>query len=107
MENQIKRNPIKVFTFGALKAAVWADSRVVNNSIVEMHSVKIDRTYKDKESNEWKHTDTFHAEDLPKLAVLATEVYKWLRLRSFEPESEQNSKDNGLKNGLDDGQFTG
>jgi hypothetical protein len=98
MENKINNKPVKVFAFGALKAAVWTDSRVVNNSIVEMHSVRIDRTYKDKDSNEWKHTNVFFAEDLLKLAALASEVYKWLRLRSFEPGLEANKEDNVPQN---------
>jgi len=75
-----------VFTCGAVKAAVWADSRVINNTVVEVHSVRIDRSYKGKDSGEWKHTNTFNAEDLPKVALVATEAYKWLRLRSQENE---------------------
>ena len=107
MKETIKKKPTKVFTIGALKAAVWSDSKVLNSTVVKLHSVRIDRSYKDKDNNEWVHTNVFFAEDLPKLAVLATEVYKWLRLRNFEPESDQNNDGNGLKNELDDGQVIG
>jgi hypothetical protein len=93
MENKINKKPVKVFNCGAVKAAIWADSRVVNNTVVELHSVRIQRSYKDQDTNEWKNTNTFNAEDLPKVAVVAQEAYKYIRLRSFEPESETDRND--------------
>jgi hypothetical protein len=86
MNDTGNRKPIKTFGCGSVKAAIWADSRVINNAVVEVHSVRIDRSYKDPDSGEWKHTDTFNAEDLPKVAIVAIEVYKHLRLRSFDQE---------------------
>jgi hypothetical protein len=100
MENTINKNPIKVFTCGAVKAAIWADSRVVNNTVVELHSARIDRAYKDKDSNEWKHTNTFNAEDLPKVAIVAQEAYKFIRLRSPE---QGRTNGLGFGNGPQDG----
>ncbi len=88
MDETVKKNPIKVFSCGSVKAAIWADSRVINNTVVEVHSVRIDRSYKDKDNGEWKHTNTFAAEDLPKVALVAIEVYKHLRLRSFDQEHD-------------------
>jgi hypothetical protein len=100
MENQIKKNPVKVFTCGAVKAAIWADSRVVNNTVVEVHSVRIDRSYKDKDSNEWKHTNTFNTEDLPKVSIVAQEAYKFIRLRSPEKnKTDELELDNGPQDG--------
>ncbi len=96
MENTVKKKPIRVFTCGAVKAAIWADTRVVNNSVAELHSTRIDRTYKDKDSNEWRHTNTFNAEDLPKVAVVAMEAYKFIRLRSPEKnKTDELELDNG------------
>ena len=71
--------PLRTFRCGSITAAVWSDSRVVNNEIVEMHSIRIDRAYKD--GDKWKNTCTFSAEDLPKVALVANEAYKFLRLR--------------------------
>jgi len=86
MEDTVKKNPIKVYTCGSIKAAIWSDSRIVNNAVVQLHSVKIDKSYKDGE--EWKHTGTFNAEDLPKVAVVAMEAYKFIRVRSSEQDDE-------------------
>lgn len=80
MEETANKNPIKVFSCGPVKAAIWSDSRIINDALVEVHSIKIDRSYKD--GDEWKHTNTFNTEDLPKVAMVATEAYKFLRVRS-------------------------
>jgi hypothetical protein len=102
MDETIKRSPDKSFSCGLVKAAIWADSRVINNTLVEVHSIIIDRSYKDKDDGEWKYTTTFAAEDLPKVAVVAMEAYRWLRLRTFEPEtSEVNNSDNAQDEQID------
>ena len=85
MESKTNKLPDKVFQCGSVKAAIWIDSKVHNNAMVEFHSIKFNRCY--KEDEEWKYTNTFNAEDLPKLALIATEAYKFIRLRS----SEQNN----------------
>lgn len=88
MEKTTKKKPIQVVACGAVKAAIWSDSRVLNGSLVEMHSIKIDRSYKDKDSDEWNSTSIFNAEDLPKVALVAIEAYKYLRLRSPEDKNQ-------------------
>lgn len=82
MENMVVKNPVKVFTCGSIKVAVWSDAKVVSGTMVELHSIKIDKSYKDGEV--WKNTNTFHMEDLPKVAALALEVYKCFRIRTSE-----------------------
>jgi len=86
MENTIKKNPIKVFQCGSVKAAIWVDSKVLNNAVVELHSIKIDKWYKD--GDDWKNTNTFNTEDLHKVAVVAMEAYKFIRLQSSEQNNE-------------------
>lgn len=92
MENVVKKNPIKVFSCGAVKAAIWLGSRIIDDDLIEIHYIKIDKSYKDKDSSEWKYTNTFNAEDLPKVSVVAMEVYKFLRIKVSENNnlSEQN-----------------
>lgn len=82
MEKKTNKPPDKVFHCGPVQAAIWVDSKVHNNAMVEFHSITFSRCYKDNE--EWKYTNTFNAEDLPKLAIVATEAYKLIRLRSSE-----------------------
>jgi hypothetical protein len=85
MENKITNNPIKTFSCGAVKAAIWLNCLEKNGTLVEIHSIRINKSYKDKGDNEWKRTDNLAAEDLPKVAVVATEAYKFIRMRESEP----------------------
>jgi hypothetical protein len=96
MVENTPQKPIKVFRCGSVKAAIWLGSKIKNDTLVDVHSIRIDRSYKDKDKNEWKHTNTFNAEDLPKVAVLAMEVYKFLRVTTSENNnlSEQNDVQN-------------
>ena len=82
MDNTATKKPIKVISCGTIKAAIWCDSRVVDNTMVDLHSIKIDKSYKD--GQEWKNTNIFNVDDLPKVAALVMEVYKLLRIRTFE-----------------------
>lgn len=96
MENTVTKKPIKVFSCGSVRAAIWLDSRIIDDAMVEIHSIKIDKSYKDSDSNEWKHTNIFNVEDMPKVAVLAMEVYKILRVKTSENNivSDQNDIQN-------------
>ena len=87
MENKTTNNPIKTFSCGAIKAAIWLNCLEKDGTLVEVHSIKIDKSYKDKESDEWKNTGSLSAEDLPKVAVVAMEAYKYIRMRSSEADS--------------------
>lgn len=96
MENTVKKSPLNVFNCGPIKAAIWSDSRIVNGSLVDIPSIRIDKSYKDNGSDEWKYTNTFNVEDLPKVSVLAMEVYKFLRVKTSKNNnlSEQDNIQN-------------
>jgi hypothetical protein len=76
--------PEKRFKCGPVAASIWAQSKTVNGEAVKFYSVHIDKAYKD--GDEWKHTTSFAAEDLPKVALLATEVYRYIRLKTDESD---------------------
>jgi len=77
--------PEKKFRCGPITASIFAEARVVNGQMVKFHSTRIDKGYKD--GDQWKHTTSFAAEDLPKVALLATEVYRHLRVKEFDEET--------------------
>ena len=71
--------PEKKFSCGSISASIWANSKVVTGEKVKIYSVTINKAY--KEGEEWKYTNSFNIEDLPKVALVATEAYKYVRLR--------------------------
>lgn len=78
--------PEKKFRCGPISASIWADGKTVEGKMVKFYSVSIDKAYKD--GDEWKHTNSFAVEDLPKVALLANEVYRHLRLRESDSQEE-------------------
>ena len=87
MENKTTNNPIKTFSCGAVKAAIWLNCLEKDGTLVEVHSIRINKSYKDKGDDEWKTTGSLSAEDLPKVAVVAMEAYKFIRVRESEDDS--------------------
>jgi hypothetical protein len=69
--------PEKKLRCGPIAASIWAQSRTVNGEQVTFHSICIDKVYQD--GGQWKHTTSFAAEDLPKVAQLANKAYRYLR----------------------------
>ena len=82
--------PQKKYRVGSIHGAIWLDPRIVRGEVVEIPSIKFTKAYKPQDSNEWKYTDTFDAEDLPKVAMLAQKIYLDLRL-TVGNEDKQNS----------------
>lgn len=78
--------PEKRFRCGPVAANIWAEAKTVEGEMVKLYSIKIDKAYKD--GDKWKHTSSFSAEDLPKIALVANEAYKYVRLSSTEPNEE-------------------
>ena len=78
--------PEKRFKCGPIAASIWSQGRTVDSQMVKFYSINIDKSYKD--GDEWKHTNSFATEDLPKVALLATEAYKYLRLNSTDQDDQ-------------------
>ena len=78
------QKPEKRFNCGPVSASIWANNKTVNGDTLKFYSVTINKAY--KEDEDWKHTNSFDIEDLPKVALVATEAYKCIRLKSADPD---------------------
>ena len=74
------RKPEKKFSCGPVSASIWANTKTVEGETVKFYSVTITKAY--KEGEDWKYTNSFNIEDPPKVALVATEAYKYTRLKS-------------------------
>jgi len=72
--------PEKRLRCGPITASIWAENKIVQGEMVKFFSINIDKAYKDGDT--WKHTASFAVEDLPKVALVANEAYRYLRLSS-------------------------
>ena len=79
--------PVKEFRVGGVKAAIWKDVVQQDGRTVVRYSVKIQKSYRDKATDEWKTTDYFYPADLPKLLLVAQKAFEFVSLK----ESEEGS----------------
>lgn len=89
MEKQKSNPPAKTFTCNGVQAAIWLTSTETDNGPVKSQSIRITKSYKDKDTGEWKRTDRLFTDDLPNVAVVAMEAYKYLRLSSREVQTTE------------------
>lgn len=85
MSNNDQRQPAREFRAGTIVASIWESSTVIDGRTVPKHDVRILKRYRDERSGQWKSTSYFRAEDLPKLALVATKVFEHVTLRVSEP----------------------
>ncbi len=72
-------NPEKKFRAGAVSATVWINT----NEKGSFPSIQLGRSYRDKENN-WKETNSFNVNDVPKALVVLQEAYKYVAMREKE-----------------------
>ncbi len=73
-ENQ-KRNSVVARS----RQAFRQKAKTVEGETVKFYSVTINKAYKDGE--DWEHTNSLNIENLPKVALVANETYKYVRFR--------------------------
>lgn len=82
MEN---KKPEKVFSTGAVQAAVWKNDAVKDGKKTEFRTVNLQRRYADK-NGEWKSTSTLRINDLPKAALALNKAFEYLVLKGQDSE---------------------
>jgi hypothetical protein len=93
--NTEKNKPEKKFRAGAISATVWQNNGQSNKTgqPVVYRTISLERGYKDK-NGEWKSTNSFRINDLPRAALLLNEAYRYIVLKDMQngaaavPETE-------------------
>jgi len=87
-ENKAKSMPEKIFKAGPCSASVFANEITTMNGKATVKSVSLQRAYLGKEGN-FKSTNSFRADDLPKAVLALTRAYEYLVLeeKDFKPET--------------------
>ena len=78
MENNA---PVKEFRAGQIKASLWINSKDNGKGdTVQYYSVKIVKSYKPKNEDEWKTSNSYFREDLPKVQLVAAKAFEYISL---------------------------
>ena len=83
---QQAQKPTKEFRAGTVKAAVWKEQREEAGRSTVRYSVKIEKRYFDEASKEWRNTDYFFANDLPRLRLVAEQAFEFIVLRACDED---------------------
>lgn len=86
--SQQAQKPTKEFRAGTVKAAVWKEQREENGRSSVCYSVKIEKRYYDEGSKEWRNTDYFFANDLPRLRLVAERAFEFIVLNGSAGSAE-------------------
>ncbi len=83
-----KQLPEKKFSTGAIRATIWKNNGTSKKTgePVEFRTVRIDRTYRDKEGN-WQTTNSLRVNDLPKASLVLQKAYEYLVLKGQDSTS--------------------
>lgn len=79
--------PVKEFKAGTISASIWRKAVEQNGRKVVQHSIRIQKRYRDKEGN-WKDTDYFFANDLPRLVLVAQKAFEHAALTESADEED-------------------
>lgn len=87
VQNQTQNTrPEKKFRAGALSISVWKNATVKDGKAVEYHSISLGRSY--KKNGTWQNsTASLRVHDLPKLAVMIDEAYKYLVMNNANEQT--------------------
>lgn len=90
MENTEKKPPSTVICSGPVKAAVWLRTVTRDGKDTQICSVKISKSYRNKESGRWENTQHFFLSDLPRVAMLLAEVWRRYEVSTYESETQSD-----------------
>ena len=80
--------PIKEFKACTVRAAIWKEDRQDVGRQTVRYSVKIEKRYFDEDSKEWRNTDYFFANDLPRLRLVAERAFEFIALRETDEAAD-------------------
>ena len=73
--------PVKEFSAGGIQAAIWKNETQREGRTVVQYSVKIQKRFRDKQTNEWRTTEYFYQRDLANLILVAHKAFEFVSLK--------------------------
>lgn len=73
--------PVEEFEAGTIRAAIWRNELEQDGRPVVRHSIKIEKRYRARQTNEWTSTDQYFPDDLPKLQLVVAKAFEYVSLK--------------------------
>lgn len=91
MKADVKNTPDKKFSTGAISATVWKNTgQTKEGKDVVFSTVSLQRRYMDKNTGEWKTSNSLRAMDVPKAVLVLNKAYEYLVLREQTTDSDDD-----------------
>ena len=87
MSTSPANRPIKEFRVRNLSLAIWQNEGTRDGRPVTLHSITLNKRYRDQETGEWRDSSSFFPDDLPRLRLLLDKAYEHILLRDTSPAS--------------------
>ena len=92
MPETTSNRPYKEFTLRGLNLAIWRNEvRQTNGRLTTRYNITLNKRYKDKETGEWKDTQTYFPEDLPLLRAMLDKASEETLLTEPTPVTTTNA----------------
>ena len=74
--------PVKEFQVGTIQASIWRNELKQDGGAVVRYSVKIEKRYRRRQTDEWTSTDQYFPDDLPRLQLVVAKAFEYVSLKS-------------------------
>ena len=92
MAQEQNEAPYKIFRAGKISVSLWQNEATHGGRNFTQYSVKIQKRYCDKDTNEWKTTDYLYRQDLPDLIVCAQKAFESVSLTEVNNNGEESTQ---------------
>lgn len=80
-----KNLPEKKFRSGPISVTIWKNRKKIGDDKVSyFYTITLERSY--KKDNEWKSTNIYRTNDIPKVIVLLNKAYEYLVVQKSDKE---------------------
>jgi hypothetical protein len=86
---QEKKAPFKTFRAGKMNLGLWRNEVEEDDRTVVNYSIKIQKRYMEKQSEEWKTAKYLYLSDVPNLILCAQKAFEFLSLKEGNNDDNQ------------------
>lgn len=79
-----KTPPIKSFRVGQVEASIWPEEVQRGEVTIKRYTVRVQKRFRDSKTGEWRSTEWYHANELPKLALAVSKAFEFAALHESE-----------------------
>ena len=81
--------PVEEFQAGTIQASIWRNDFKQDGRAVVRYSIKVEKRYRHRQTDEWTSTDQYFPDDLPKLQLVVAKAFEYISLKSSPHASER------------------